>query len=90
MDEKIAYIKYTRESVMNAANVIINRRMKEYAEKFGWDPKIDPWLWNGMGDCGTEYLVAIGNSMNTSDRAGKEITKTFDMANETINRYDYE
>ncbi len=66
MLDKIAYIKYTRESVMNAANVIINQRMREYAEKFGWDPKIDPWLWNGISNCGTGYAVAVGNSINTA------------------------
>ena len=66
MDEKIAYIKYTRESMMDAAKITIDRRMKEYAKQFGWDPEVDPWLWQGMGDCGTSYLVAVGNSTNTS------------------------
>ena len=66
-EEKIAYIKATREEVMTAAGEIIERQMKEYAKKFGWDTTIDSWLWNGMNDCGTGYLIAIGNSTNIAN-----------------------
>jgi len=65
-EDKIKYIRDTRATVMSAAEKIISARMKEYAENFGWDQVIDSWLWDGMGDCGTGYLIAVGNSTNTA------------------------
>jgi len=52
---------------MTAAEGVIEQQMKEYAEKFGWDPKTDMWLWNGLGDCGIGYLIAVGNTTNAAD-----------------------
>jgi len=57
----------TRCAIMTAAEGVIEQQMKEYAEKFGWDPKTDMWLWNGLGDCGIGYLIAVGNTTNAAD-----------------------
>ena len=70
-EEKISYIRNTRQDIMNAANNIIETQMKEYTEKFGWNPIYDPWLWNGMNDCGIGYLIAVNNSINTANKLDK-------------------
>jgi len=71
-DEKITYIINARQVIMNAANDIIEIKMKEYVEKFGWDPIVDVWLWNGVNDCGIGYLIAVGNSINTVNKLNKQ------------------
>ena len=69
IEEKIAYIMSTREDVMKAADQILGQRMAEYADKFGWDVGVDGWLWQGMNDCGTGYLIAVGSSTNCAKRS---------------------
>jgi len=70
IEDRIEYILHTRGKVMTAAEGVIEQQMKEYVEKFGWDPKTDMWIWNGLGDCGIGYLIAVGNTTNAAVLTG--------------------
>ena len=70
--DKIAFIRRTREEVMRAAERVISTRMEEYSQTFGWDKQVDDWLWDGMGDCGVGYSIAVGNVTETSRQMRKD------------------